>query len=240
MGDPAMGLRPLYQQVREELERRLAEGRWQPGEILPSEQELAAELGVSQGTVRKALAALTDEHVLVRRQGRGTFVAGFGEARILFQFFRLRPDSGEARFPQSRVLARETGPARAAEAGALGLGPGAAVHRFERVRLLGEAPALVETIALPAARFPGFDTLPEVPNNVYRLYAERWGVAVVRASERLKAVAADAADAASLGCPEGAPLLLIDRTALDIRGAPVEFRRSRCLTRDMHYSSELR
>src|SRR5215217_5897815 len=99
-----LGFRPLYRQAKDVLTRRIAEGAWQPGQILPSEFEIAADLGVSQGTVRKALDEMTAENLLVRRQGRGTFVARHDDARILFQFFKLVPDSGERSFPESRVL----------------------------------------------------------------------------------------------------------------------------------------
>jgi GntR family transcriptional regulator len=236
----AMGFRPLYAQVRDELARRLAEGHWQPGDLLPSEHELARELGVSQGTVRKALNAMTDERILVRRQGRGTFVAAFGEARILFQFYHLAPDSGERVFPQSRFLERVTRAATMEEAEALGVAPEAAVHVAERIRGHGETPVLVETIALPLARFPGIDDLAELPNNVYGLYAERWGVSITGGEERLKAVPASARDAPHLGCAPGTALLYIERVARDIRGEAVEFRRSRCLTVATHYARALR
>src|SRR6476660_936637 len=99
-----LGFRPLYQQVRDMFVQRLVEGQWLPGQALPSEMELASEIGVSQGTVRKALDALAAENLVVRRQGRGTFVAEHDEARILFQFFKLLPDSGEAAFPESKVV----------------------------------------------------------------------------------------------------------------------------------------
>ncbi|MDN2566780.1 GntR family transcriptional regulator [Aquibium sp. A9E412] len=240
-GDAAtFAYRPLYLQVKESLIRRLIDGQWQPGQLIPSEMELAREIGVSQGTIRKALDAMAGENLLIRRQGRGTYVAEPEESRILFQFFRLMPDSGEPTFPTSQVLRRTRGAADREERAALALGTGAAVWRIERVRELGGAPLMAETIVLPAARFPGFDALGEIPNNVYRLYSERWRITVARASERLKAVAATPDDAKALGCPRATPLLRIARVAFDLENNPVELRLSRCLTRDAHYSSELR
>ena len=102
--DPSVGYRPLYQQVRDLLVRRLADGQWQPGKSIPSEHQLAQELGVSQGTVRKALDTMAAERLLVRRQGRGTFVAELTEQHILFHFFKLRADDDAQRFPASRVI----------------------------------------------------------------------------------------------------------------------------------------
>lgn len=237
--DTKLGFRPLYLQVREELTRHLSSGRWQPGTMLPSEQELARELGVSQGTVRKALNAMTAERILVRRQGRGTFVSEYEESRILFQFFRLYPDGGERLFPVSTVLGSTSGIAKAREQKALGLEDGGRVWRISRLRYHASKLMLRETLSLPADRFAGFGDLEEVPNNVYRLYSQRWGVTITRISEKLKAVAADDVDSENLQCAVGAPLLKIERIAFDLNKQPVEYRESRCLTDTMHYASDL-
>src|SRR4051795_387273 len=100
----SLGYRPLYRQVKELLMKRLGDGSWAPGQLLPSEPEIAAGLGVSPGTVRKALDEMSSESLLVRRQGRGTFVASHDEERILFQFFRMVSDNGVRRFPESRIM----------------------------------------------------------------------------------------------------------------------------------------
>ena len=113
----AFAYRPLYAQVKDRLVRRLIDGAWQPGQLIPSEMELARELGVSQGTIRKALDAMTAENLLLRRQGRGTYVAEPEDSRILFQFFRLMPDGGEPVFPTSRILARSAAAAAPAAGG---------------------------------------------------------------------------------------------------------------------------
>src|SRR5690606_120113 len=98
--------KPLYVQVRDTLVRRLIDGLWQPGQLIPSEIELAREVGVSQGTIRKALDAMTTENLLVRRQGRGTYVAEPEDGRMLFQFFRLVQDGVARSFPTSQVQSR--------------------------------------------------------------------------------------------------------------------------------------
>lgn len=231
--------RPLYRQVRDLLVQRLIDGSWTPGMMLPSEFQLAAELGVSQGTVRKALDAMTAEHLLIRRQGRGTFVASLEEGRILFQFFRLIADDGTRLFPESDVVGRSRVRANAAERHALALEPGADVWRIERVRRLGGRKIIVETIALPVARFPGLGDMKTIPNNVYALYSEEFGVTIGKAIETLKAAGARPADAERLGCDAGHPVLIIDRVALSLDGAPVEYRVSSCLTEGFHYRSEL-
>lgn len=236
---PKLGFRPLYQQVRDDFVQRLVDGRWTPGQALPSEMELAAEIGVSQGTVRKALDVLANENLLVRRQGRGTFVAEHDEARILFQFFKLVPDEGESGFPASHILSTQRGPASVEEAQVLGQPAGSPVLRIERVRSLGGKPVIVETVVLPETVFPGLGD-GEIPNNLYSLYATRYGVTVARAQEKLKAIALSPADATALAVEPGHPALLIDRRALSLDGTTAEWRVSRCLTDGYHYLSDLK
>lgn len=235
----ALGFRPLYRQVKDVLVRRIADGVWAPGGTLPSEPDIAADLGVSHGTVRKALDELAAENLVVRRQGKGTFVARHDEARILFQFFKLIPDTGERRFPDSRILAVEVRDADTDAARILALRKGAKVVALERVRSLAEQVCIVERIVLPKALFPGIEKR-DLPNNLYELYRAEFGVTITRAAERLKAVAATRREAKHLDVPAGTPLLAIDRTALAIDGAPVEWRVSLCRTDAFHYLSDLR
>jgi len=235
----ALGFRPLYRQVKDVLVRRIAEGVWAPGGALPSEPDIAADLGVSHGTVRKALDELAAENLVVRRQGKGTFVARHDEERILFQFFKLIPDSGERRFPDSRILGVEVREASAEAARVLNLSKGAKTVALERVRSLADKVCILERIVLPKALFPGIEKR-DLPNNLYALYRAEFGVTIARATERLKAVAATRREAKHLGVAPGAPLLAIDRTALAIDGAPVEWRVSLCRTDAFHYLSDLR
>lgn len=230
---------PLYAQVMALMMQRLIAGQWRPGELLPSEFRLAAEFGVSQGTVRKALDALSADNIVVRRQGRGTFVAEHDQERALFHFFHLVGPDGERRLPDSRLISIRKGLAGRIEAGRLGLGRRAPVIRIRRVRGLDGQPAIVETIAVPRELFPGLADMRAVPNTLYDLYETRYGVTIARAVERLAAVAADAREAKLLAIDPGEPLLEIDRTAFALDGTPVEWRVSRCLTSHHHYLSEL-
>lgn len=230
---------PLYRQVRDELVRRIAAGEWAAGQALPSEFELAADLGVSQGTVRKALDDMAAERLVVRLQGKGTFVARHDDARILFQFFRLLPDTGEVRFPESRVLGVARRAARSPDAQALGIAVGEPVIAFERVRFLEGTPCILERIVLSDAMFPGLAGR-ELPNNLYNLYATEFGVAIAGATERLKAMVAGSHEAEHLAVPEGTPLLVVDRIATALDGRIGEWRVSICRTDHWHYQAELR
>lgn len=238
-GAATADFRPLYRQVKDMLVARIADGTWTPDKAIPNEFELAAEIGVSQGTVRKALDELANENLLVRYQGRGTFVASHDEARILFQFFKLAPDSGDKIFPESTILQVDQIAAPRATAQALALEPSAAVIRIRRLRSLAGQPAIVETILLPAARFAGL-TDASIPNNLYQLYAAKFGVRIGRAQERLKAVALTARDARDLGTAAQTPALMIDRIAFGLDGRAIEHRISICLTQNIHYLSDLK
>ncbi len=239
--DPGGGPRaqPLYAQVKALLLQHLIAGEWRPGELLPSEFQLADRFGVSQGTVRKALDALAADNVVVRRQGRGTFVAEHDQRRALFHFFHLVGPDGERRLPESRLVSVRRGLASRIEAGWLAVGRGTPVIRIRRVRSLDGQPAIAETIAVPQVLFPDLADIREVPNTLYDLYERRYGITIARAVERLSAVAADARDARLLGVPAGTPLLEIDRIALALDGKPVEWRVSRCLTTTHRYRVEL-
>ena len=238
-GEEKLGFRPLYRQVRDVLVKRIVDNVWQSGELLPSEFEIAADLGVSQGTIRKALNVLEAEKFIVRRQGKGTYVARHDEARILFQFFKLVPDSGKSEFPESQILDVTVETASAKAAAALGLNAGTRVVCIERLRSLAGQICIIERITLPRALFPGIEKR-DLPNNRYELYRSDFRVTVVRASEKLKAVAATRREAKHLGVLAGAPLLAIDRTAYALDGRPVEWRVSHYQTGKLHYVSDLR
>lgn len=233
-----VGFLPLYRQVRATLVQRLLDRTWPPGHLLPSEMELAAEIGVSQGTVRKALDEMAAERLLVRRQGRGTFVAEHDDDRILFQFFKLQSDSGSRVFPDSRIISVETRAAKEEERSRLDLPARAQVIFIRRVRSCDGKPLLVETLILPFALFAGLEK-GDIPNNLYQLYAARFRITVARAHEKLKAICLGPDDARALGVKSGTPALAIDRIAIALDGKPVEWRVSHCLTHAFHYVSDL-
>jgi GntR family transcriptional regulator len=233
--------RPLYAQVRALMIARLVRGEWRPGEILPSEGRLATEFGVSQGTVRKALDEMAAQNMVVRHQGRGTFVAQHSEAQALFHFWHIRDANGIKELPTGRVLKLSAVRADRSQAGHLALPARARVWEILRLRHLRSRPVILERIVVPVALFPALD-LPigrALPDELYVLYQEKFAVTVARAEEKLRAVAADKLDAKRLGVPAGSPLLEIDRIALGLDGTPVEWRLSRCNSANHHYYSEI-
>ena len=227
---------PLWRRTRDAIVARIVEGEFPAGTMLPSESELGAQLGVSQGTARKALSELERMGILERRQGRGTYVPVTTPERALFHFFRLRRPDGSTVMPEliEERLRRRRPTAR--ERDLLGGGP---VIEIARLRAVDGRPAARERIALPAMRFPGLAERAPLPNTLYALYQGAYGIAVVRAEEALSPIPADASDAA-LGVPEGAPLLEVERRAFDIADRVVELRTSRYAMEGLRYAITLR
>lgn len=232
---------PLYKQIKSLLVQRLQQGEWKPGEPIPSELELAARFQVSQGTVRKAVDELAAENLLVRRQGKGTFVATHQEARAQFRFLRLVPDRGEAVPAQSTFLECRRAKAPADVAQQLALRGGDGVVYLRRLLGVGGKPLVLDDIWLPAALFRGLtpERLAEYRGPLYGLFESEFGTRMIRADERIRAVAAAEDVAALLAVAPGAPLLLVDRVSYTYRDQPVEVRRGFCVTADYHYHNEL-
>ncbi len=207
---------PLYQQIKGLILRSLQAGEWKPGDLIPSEVELAARFKVSQGTVRKAIDELATDNLLVRRQGKGTFVATHAEQHIQFRFLRLLPDQGtldEQGPAERRIIDCRRLRAPAEVARPLGLRSGDPVLLVRRVLAFGGTPAILEEIWLPGGPFKGLtvDALASDTGPMYALFESQFGVRMVRAVEKLKAVAADADTAERLNIAEGHPLLSVER-----------------------------
>jgi len=237
----APGFGPLYRQVYDLLLSRITNGIWRPSEALPSEQALAAELGVSQGTVRKALDALATDRLVERRQGKGTYVALHTRESALFRFFRLaRPRTGERVTPESTLLSVQRRTARRADRERLKLSGRCNVMEARRIRLIDDRPVILETVIVPLSLFPEIHKRRTLPNTLYSMYQSVYGISIFAAKEEVRADLATAEDTAHLEVEPGTPLLHIDRLALAIDGTPAEWRISRCDIRDLVYAVTLR
>ncbi len=223
---------PLYMQIKEMLVTKVSAGEWAPGSIIPSEIRLAQELNVSQGTVRKAISELVEANVLVRRQGKGTFVTNHDENRALFHFFHIYNNRGTKFMPECETLSCKKKHASRSDAASLEIPDRSEVVRIERIRKLEGTPTIAETITLPAAQFKELDQIPtdELPNMLYELYETRFGITIHSAEEQLRATSSSKRDAKLLGVEPGSPLLEIVRIAMTLDATPVEIRTSRCNT----------
>jgi GntR family transcriptional regulator len=217
---------PLYRVVKRALLSAIESGRCRPGHTLPSETQIATAMGISIGTLRRAVDELAAEHILVRRQGRGTFVATHHPDRFLFQFFHVERADGLREAPRVDLVSFERLRATEEHAQALRLRPGDPVIQIEnRLQLQGRA-VIHDRLTLPSALFKGLTEkrFRERPGTIYQLYQSDHGITVVRALERARARAADRHTAQVLGVPPGQPVMQVQRTALTFGDRPVEHR----------------
>ena len=232
---------PLYQQIKTLLTRSLQGGEWKPGEAIPSEIELAGRFKVSQGTVRKAIDELATENLLVRRQGKGTFVATHTEERTQYRFLRLQPDDEAAISLRRRLLDCRRLRAPVDVARALALKTSDNVFQVRRLLLQVEQPVVLDEIWLPAAPFKGLtaERLMGHRGPMYGFFELEFGVRMIRADERIRAVAAAGEAAQLLAVAPGAPLLSVERLSYTYGDKPVELRRGLYDTAQHHYRNAL-
>lgn len=230
---------PLYQQIKGLILRSLQEGEWKPGESIPSEMDLAGRFRVSQGTVRKAIDELAAENLVIRRQGKGTFVATHAEHQVQYRFLKLLPDQGDAREEgpaQRTVLECRRARASADVARALALRTGDTVILARRILAFAGVPTILEELWLPGQAFKGLsaEQMASYQGPTYAMFELEFGVRMVRADEKIRAVLPDATQAQSLGVSETTPLLSVERLAYTYNDAPMELRRGLYRT-DTHY-----
>lgn len=245
VGDAAPAFSPLYQQIKALITRSLQSGEWNPGEVIPSEMELAARYKVSQGTVRKAIDELATENRLVRRQGKGTFVATHSEQLTQYRFLRLVPDTLDTAGKTGRMsrlvldCRRVRAPADVARA--LEMKGGESAIQIRRTLSAQGRPVVLDEIWLPGGLFKGLsaERLSQYRGPMYAMFETEFGVHMIRASEKLRAVVADAAAAQWLEVAEGAPLLSVERLSYSYDDKPVELRRGLYRTEAHHYRNEL-
>jgi GntR family transcriptional regulator len=231
---------PLYEQIRQLIVAALAAGEWRPGDALPSEAALATRFGASAGTVRRALDELTAAHIVERRQGSGTFVSTHAAPQQQFRFLRLVADD-EARGFTRELLSCRRQRATADIARALGLRAAEPVIEVRRLLHRRDRPVVLDELWLPERHFEGLnaEVIATHPGALYALFESRFGVHMVRAEEKLRAVAATPEAASLLQVSPGEPLLSVERLAYTYGDRPVELRRGLYYTSCDHYRNEL-
>ncbi len=241
---PTPAFSPLYQQIKDLILRSLQSGEWKPGESIPSEMDLAARFRVSQGTVRKAIDELSADNLVVRRQGKGTFVATHSEQHVQYRFLRLMPDAGDldSEGPAQRnILECRRVRAAADVARLLALRPGDPVMQARRVLAFSGVPTILEDLWLPGQPFKGLTAsqLAQYQGPTYAMFETEFGVRMVRAVEKIRAVTPDADQSELLGVPAGTPLLSVERVAFTYNDVPMELRRALYRTDSHHYRNDL-
>jgi GntR family transcriptional regulator len=243
-GVAAPAFSPLYQQIKQLLLQSLQAGEWKPGEAIPSEIELAARFNVSQGTVRKAIDELAADHLLVRKQGKGTFVATHAEQHVQYRFLKLAPDQGSlgSEGPATRTIIDCKRLRASAEiARSLVLRTGDAVLFVRRALSFAGTPTILEDIWLPASPFKGLsaEQLAQHSGHLYALFETAFGVRMLRADEKIRAVLPTAEQQAHLAVTAGTPLLSVERLAYTYNDVPMELRKGLYRTDTHHYRNAL-
>ncbi len=235
---------PLYQQIKGLILHSLQHGEWKPGEAIPSEIELAARFRVSQGTVRKAIDELAAENLVTRRQGKGTFVSTHTERQVQYRFLKLLPDEGDASVEgpaQRTILECRRARASVEVARILALRAGDPVIQIKRILSFTGVPTILEDIWLPGQTFKGLtaEQMAHYQGPTYAMFEIDFGVRMVRAEEKIRAVLPDETQAQWLNVACSTPLLSVERLAYTYNDAPMELRRGLYRTDTHHYYNEL-
>lgn len=233
---------PLYEEVRDEITRGLASGEWKHGELIPSESDLAKRFGVSKGTIRRALDELVAENILLRRQGRGTFVATHTRDRTHYHFFRLIGRDGSRDLPVAELLSYRVIRGSDEACHALLVDRQSKLVSVHNLVKLAGKPVFIDEILIPQAYVPGLTEAIYAgrESTIYALYQSRFNINVIRISERLGAGPAPAEHAKLLGIRASTPVLIVERAAFTYHEKPVELRTSWVNTESYVYHSDLR
>jgi GntR family transcriptional regulator len=232
---------PLYIQVKQKITQELMSGNWRAGDLIPSEIELAQSYQVSQGTVRKAIDELSIEKILIRRQGKGTYVTTHNEEQIQLRFLRLTSSKGNKEKLESQLLSYEKTRVNSYVANRLNLRPGSSVYKIKRVLTFAKKPLILDEIYISTIPFKGLNAemINQKKGSLYRLYESNYGIQMLNADEKIKAVSAEAEVSKLLNIKKGHPLLGIERVSYTYGNKPIEWRLGLCLTDEYHYQTEL-
>ena len=241
MSQDAPTFSPLYRQIKALIIQALEAGEWRPGQVIPSEQELAVRFGVSQGTVRKAIDEMAAENLLVRKQGKGTYVASHNDPRALFRFLRLVPLDSDLSHPTSVPLDCWRAKAGQEASRMLAIELGAPIIIVRRLLQFALKPVVIDEIYLSGETFQGLtaEVLQSWNGSLYSLFETRFGLRMIRAQEKIRAGAADRKASEALKVPEGTPLLSVERVTYTYGDKPVEWRRGLYSTAEHFYLNEL-
>lgn len=232
---------PLYKEVKQHITESLRDGKWRHGQAIPSEPLLAKRFNASVGTVRRAVDELVAENILVRQQGRGTFVTSHTRDYMLNVFFQVVGNDGRKEFPQPQMLSFKRGRADLATEELLGIEHGELVFMVQNLLRLQGKPVIVDNLRLPAKLFPDMseNLFVDRDTTTYGLYQMRYGITVVRTVETISAVLADAKTRKLLGMVHPAAVLKIMRTAYTYKDLAVDTRVRFVNTQHHHYLSLL-
>ncbi len=230
----------FHHAVREQLRADLDAGRWNPGDMLPTEAELARHFGLSIGTIRQAILALVREGLLTRRSGSGTFVARLDAARGFGRFSRFSQALPDSPVPQvEHIDTRIMGDGDPAIAMKLGVASDAPLYRVRRKLSADGAPICLYISHLAQARFADLERVQFGNRRLYATLEAIYGIHVLKVEEILHAGAPSAEEAEMMCLPVTAPVMIVERTAFGVQGSVVEWRRTVGRSDQFQYRIEL-
>ena len=234
-------MNPLYIQVKKRITESLVVGEWAPGNSIPSEVELAKKYNVSQGTVRKAIDDLAADKILIRKQGKGTFVSTHNEENIQLRFLRLTEKSGMKEKLENKLISFEKEKATNQIAKALGVNTSSTLISIKRLLTFNGCPLILDLIKIPSVYFRGLtaEKIIEKNGSMYRMYETDFGIQMLHADEKIKAVSANKESSLMLNISEYSPLLSVERLSYTYDEKPIEWRLGLCVTLDHYYRTEL-
>lgn len=228
---------PLYYQIQENLRNQIDAQVWKPGEQIPTEQTLCEQFGVSRITVIRALMRLVQEGILVREQGKGTFVATPALVMTPPKLMSFTEDMKSRGLEAgTTVLSAAIKPCPPKLVEVFGADP---LWIVERLRTANGDPMGMQRAYLSQRRFPNLDKYLETDVSLYRILARRYGTRPARAIETYSAVELTAAEASLLQQDSGRPAFSVQRTTWEIDGTVIEHVRSVMRSDKYHYTVEL-
>lgn len=234
-----MNEQPRYREVKQLLVDLIREREWRFGQTIPSEPLLARRFGVSVGTIRHAVTELVAENLLVREQGRGTFVASHTRDYMLNVFFNIVDEDGQKQLPETELLDFRRARIDKKTAAELGMCSGSTAVRVRNLLKMGGKPVILDELWLPADKFKGITEymFTHRDGTLFGLYQQNFGHTVVRCKELLQAVVADERTCQLLKITAPAAAMRIVRTAFTHKGVAVETRVRMVDTRMLRYLS---
>lgn len=238
--DPLSGSHPLYKQVKNRIIESLTSDEWKPGAMIPSETKLGERYGVGISTIRAAIGELVAARVLVRKQGKGTFVSPHTDQRSIYQFFHVVKNDGVKELPISELVWLKKGKAEDRVADLLRLpraSNGSDVYKIRNILRVSGRPIVVSDVTIPVSLFQGLteSVVKEGGKTLYALYQSKYGINIISTTEELRAVKAEPGIIKLLGLSAGTPMLEVSRVAYTFGKTPVEVRRGWVNTTDFHY-----
>lgn len=234
-GNARFSTRPLYLQARDALVHRIVTGEWKPGYPIPNEIVLSQEMKISVGTLRRAMEVMESERIVVRKQGRGTFVNDQTSCEMAVRFSNVKNGEGFRIEGTLHCKAIDRGPPSPDEMRKLEIRANSRVIRVSRIHSYNDRPFQTEVCVLPESLYPNLP--PDLGN--FRIFslAQSNQIYLGGADEKVSATMPNESDIADMMVPPTQPVLALDRIIVDIEGRPVEWRLARCYLKEKYYSA---